>query len=97
YPQGIDLWARIFLIDVTNEQASERIEKAKSKNRDVEQRSENLVTAGVQAFDRGDRDAAKENFDKVLQIDPHNPAALDYMERLSQVVTEGRAAGLESK
>jgi tetratricopeptide (TPR) repeat protein len=94
FQQAIDLWSRIFLIDVTNEQASERIEKAKAKRKDVESRSDSLLAAGVQAFDRGDRNGARDNFAKVLQIDPHNPTALDYIERLSgDIGTEGGAAG----
>src|SRR5205085_2720420 len=40
YQQAIDLWSRIFLIDVTNEQASERIERAKAKRREIEQKVE---------------------------------------------------------
>jgi tetratricopeptide (TPR) repeat protein len=93
FQQAIDLWSRIFLIDVTNEQASERIEKAKMRRRDIDQKGEALLATGIQAFDRGDRDAARENFAKLLQLDPTNPTALDYMEKLSEVATEGGATG----
>ena len=91
--QAIDLWSRIFLIDVTNEQASERIEKAKMRRREVDQKGEALLATGIQAFDRGDRDAARDSFQKLLQIDPHNPTAQEYMEKLSEVATEGGATG----
>jgi len=90
YQQAIDLWSRIFLLDVTNEQASDRIEKAKSARRGLEAQADSLLAAGIQAFDRGDVNAARENFSKVLQADPHNPAALDYMEKLSS----GAAGGI---
>ncbi len=93
YQQAIDLWSRIFLIDVTNEQASERIEKAKGKRRDVEQRLEGIVAAGVQAFDRNDRNTAREKFTQALQLDPNNATAQNYLERLNAVPTEGGAAG----
>jgi tetratricopeptide (TPR) repeat protein len=93
FQQAIDLWSRIFLIDVTNEQASERIEKAKMRRRDIDQKGETLLAAGIQAFDRGDREAARESFSKLLQLDPTNPTALDYMEKLSEVATEGGATG----
>jgi tetratricopeptide (TPR) repeat protein len=93
FQQAIDLWSRIFLIDVTNEQASERIEKAKMRRRDIDQRGETLLATGIQAFDRGDRDAARENFAKLLQLDPTNPTAQEYMEKLSEVATEGGATG----
>jgi tetratricopeptide (TPR) repeat protein len=96
YQQAIDAWSRIFLIDVTNEQASERIERAKMKRRDVDQQGEALLASGIQAFDRGDRAAARETFAKLLQIDPHNPTAQEYMEKLSDIGVEGGAAGFAS-
>jgi tetratricopeptide (TPR) repeat protein len=91
FQQAIDLWSRIFLIDVTNEQASDRIEKAKARRRDADQKGDALLAAGIQAFDRGDRDAARDNFSKLLQLDPHNPTAQEYMEKLSEVA--GGAGG----
>src|SRR5205823_330595 len=45
--QAIDLWSRIFLIDVTNEQASERIEKAKMRRREIDQKGEALLATGI--------------------------------------------------
>lgn len=97
YQAAIDLWSRIFLIDVTNDQASERIEKAKIKRRDTEQKSERLLTAGVQAFDRGDVNGARDSFTQLLQIDPKNSTAQEYLERLNQVPTEGGATGFASQ
>jgi len=96
YQQAIDLWSRIFLIDVTNEVASERIERAKGKRRDVEQQAESLLTAGVQAYDRKDHDTARQRFGEVLRIDPHNPTATGYMDRLAGSVAEGGAAAVET-
>jgi tetratricopeptide (TPR) repeat protein len=63
------------------------------RRRDIDQKGEALLATGIQAFDRGDRDAARENFAKLLQLDPTNPTALDYMEKLSEVATEGGATG----
>ncbi|HYS53306.1 MAG TPA: tetratricopeptide repeat protein [Thermoanaerobaculia bacterium] len=96
YQTAIDVWSRIFLIDVTNEQASERIERAKAKRRDIDQKVETLLATGIQAFDRGDRDAARDTFSKLLQLDPHNPSAQEYMDKLSEVGVEGGAAGFAS-
>ena len=96
YQAAIDIWSRIFLIDVTNEQASERIERAKTKRRDIDQKVETLLAAGIQAFDRGDRDAARDSFSKLLELDPHNSTAQEYMEKLSEVAVEGGAAGFAS-
>lgn len=82
YSQAIDLWSRVFLIDVTNDAASERIEVAKTKRREIEQQVEPLLTAAVDAFDRGDADKARAGLSEVLAIDPRNAVALDYLERV---------------
>lgn len=91
YQQAIDLWSRIFLIDVTNEQASERIEKAKGKRRELEQKVEPLLSAAVQSFERKDYDTARVKFNDVLRADPKNPSALDYISRMPDA-TVGKAA-----
>jgi tetratricopeptide (TPR) repeat protein len=80
--QAIDLWSRIFLIDVTNEAASERIERAKAKRRESEQRIETILTAGVQAFERKEAAQARAKFKEVLSIDPGNVTAQDYLQRV---------------
>ncbi|HSP14096.1 MAG TPA: tetratricopeptide repeat protein [Thermoanaerobaculia bacterium] len=82
YQQAIDLWSRIFLIDVTNEPASERIERAKGKRREAEKQVESILAAGVQAFDRQDIATARAKFEEVLKADPGSVTAQDYMERL---------------
>ena len=96
YQKAIDLWSRIFLIDVTNEQASERIERAKQKRKEIEQQNESVLAAGIAAFDRNDRETARGKFAEVLRNEPNNITAQDYMDRLSDTVTEGGAAGYES-
>jgi tetratricopeptide (TPR) repeat protein len=96
YQQAIDLWSRIFLIDVTNDQASERIERAKVKRRDIEQKVEGIVAAGVAAFDRNDQETARAKFAEALRVDPTNSTAHDYMDRLANTVAEGGAVGVET-
>lgn len=83
YPQAIDLWSRIFLIDVTNDVASDRIERAKAKRREQEQNAETVLAAGIQAFEHGDTAAAQSHLEEALRIDPRNTTAQDYLERLS--------------
>jgi tetratricopeptide (TPR) repeat protein len=91
YQGAIDLWSRIFLIDVTNDLASERIDKAKKKKRESEQKGENLLASAIQAFESGDRNVAREKFNQVLKLDPNNSQALDYLARLEEVPVEGGA------
>ena len=85
FQKAIDLWSRIFLIDVTNDDASQRIEKAKAKRREIEQRVEGVVAAGVAAYDKRDYDTARAKFNEVLRIDPGNETATEYLERLEGV------------
>lgn len=96
YQKAIDIWSRIFLIDVTNEQASERIETAKSKKREAEQNLEAVLAAAVQAYERNDTTTARAEFAEVLRIDPNNVTAQDYMDRLASTAVEGGASGVAS-
>ncbi|HYK00726.1 MAG TPA: tetratricopeptide repeat protein [Thermoanaerobaculia bacterium] len=84
YQQAIDLWSRIFLIDVTNDDASERIERAKAKRRELEQKIEPLLSSGITAFDRGDAARARADLSEVLRLDPNNASAHDYLDRLDE-------------
>ena len=90
YSQAIDLWSRIFLIDVTNDQASDRIERAKTKRREIEQKAEKLLASGIEAFERGDTAKAHAELTEVLRLDPRNTSAQEHLDRLGETV-EGRA------
>ncbi len=92
YQQAIDLWSRIFLIDVTNDQASDRIERAKARRREIESKVETLLGSAITAYDRKDMNRARVELAEVLRIDPNNVAAQDYMERINEPV-EGGAGG----
>jgi tetratricopeptide (TPR) repeat protein len=89
YQEAIDLWSRIFLIDVTNEAASDRIEKAKLQRREIESKLDGLIAAGATALDRGNRDEARAKFSEVLRLDPRNVSAQDYMDRLAEQESAG--------
>jgi tetratricopeptide (TPR) repeat protein len=96
YQQAIDLWSRIFLIDVTNEEASQRIETAKAKRREIDNAVETLIAAGEQADQAGDKETARAKFNEALRLDPGNAAAHDFLERMTNTVAEGGAAGYEA-
>lgn len=95
YQQAIDLWSRIFLIDVTNDEASLRIEAAKVKRREIENNVETILAAGEQAFNVRDTKTAREKFNEALNLDPGNLTAHDFLERMSSTVADGGAAGFE--
>ena len=87
YQEAIDLWSRIFLIDVTNEQASERIERAKGRRRETEQKVDAAIAAGVQALERKDNETARARFNDALRLDPGNPNAKEYLDRIGSGAT----------
>jgi tetratricopeptide (TPR) repeat protein len=91
YQQAIDLWSRIFLIDVTNDEASDRIENAKAKRREIDQAIEPLLASGMTAFEQGDTAQAHKDLSEVLRIDPQNSTAQRYLDRLGETVVEGGA------
>lgn len=84
YQQAIDLWSRIFLIDVTNDQASDRIERAKARRREIETKVEALLSSAITAYDRRDHTRARTELGEVLRVDPNNVTAHEYLERLNE-------------
>ena len=91
YSQAIDLWSRIFLIDVTNDVASDRIEKAKARRRELEAKAETILASGIEAFERGDTAKAHADLSEVLRLDPRNASAQEYLDRLGETVPEKSA------
>lgn len=83
YQKAIDLWSRIFLIDVTNDQASDRIEKAKGKRLENDRRAEEIMVSATLAYEKKDYATAKNKFEEVLKLDPENSNAQEYLDRLN--------------
>jgi tetratricopeptide (TPR) repeat protein len=83
HQQAIDLWSRIFLIDVTNDHASERIERAKAKRREVEQKADALIASGLAAIERKDAVRARAEFTEALRLDPNNATAREHLDELA--------------
>jgi tetratricopeptide (TPR) repeat protein len=82
YQGAIDAWSRVFLIDVTNEEASERIDKAKAKKRESESKFDELLGTGVAAYEAGNYTTARQTFEEVLAQDPDNFRAREYLDKL---------------
>jgi tetratricopeptide (TPR) repeat protein len=96
YQQAIDLWSRIFLIDVTNDEASQRIEHAKAKRREIDSKVETIIAAGEQALNARDNETARAKFDEALRLDPGNSTAQDFLDRITKPVSDGVAAKFEA-
>jgi tetratricopeptide (TPR) repeat protein len=71
--QAIEVWSRIFLIDIDNGEAIGRIENAR---REMAEESRQLAAAmekGQESFAKGDLAAAKTHFDALLALDDTSP------------------------
>jgi len=82
YQSAIDAWSRIFLIDIDHAEASRRIELARKLKAEVEREIEEAFHEGISQFEAGETDAAREFFNKVLEIQPEHIGASEYLEKL---------------
>ena len=80
--KAIDTWSRIFLIDVNNAEANERIEKAQVVKAESERQIEEFFSDATVLLNAGEPEAALLGFEKILDLDPNHPGALQQIERL---------------
>jgi len=82
-PQGaIDAWSRIFLIDIDHQEAARRIDQARKLKAESERQVEEIFHDGVAKLEAGDTGAARQAFQKVLEIQPGYLAAREYLQQL---------------
>jgi len=79
---AIDVWSRIFLIDIDNDEASRRIEEARNKKAELERQAEEIFHEGVGHIEREELEEAKESFRRVLESHPSHTLAREYLEQL---------------
>ena len=91
YQAAIDAWSRIFLIDIDNEEAAKRIERARQLKAEQERAVEEIFHEGVARFDAGEWDAAGDAFRRVLVAQPSYVLAREYLDKLDERVATGAA------
>ncbi len=79
---AIDSWSRIFLIDIDHPEANKRIEMARRMKAENERKVEEAYHEGVEMWERGSTEDAREHFETVLQLDPSHPGAREYITRM---------------
>jgi len=95
YQAAIDSWSRIFLLDIDNEEAARRIEKARQLKAEQEREVEEIFHDGVARFDAGDWEASRQAFRRVLDQQPSYVLAREYLDKLDEREAMGAApAGL---
>jgi len=98
YQSAIDVWSRIFLIDIDNAEASSRIEEARSKKAELERQAEELFHEAAGHIENEAIDEAKSALRKVLELKPNHSIAAEYLSQLEsgQVPTLAPAADLDT-
>jgi len=89
FQKAIDIWSKIFLIDVTNDEASKRIEEARQKRLEVDQQVEELIVAGTLAFEKQDYGEARLKFEEVLRLDSSHFNASEYLQKITDLESGG--------
>ncbi len=86
---AIEIWSRIFLIDINSLEAVTRIEKTRQNLAEGNKRVGQMLEAGREAFDGGDYASARAEFLQVLAVEASEPTALSYLERISKQMASG--------
>jgi tetratricopeptide (TPR) repeat protein len=82
--QAIEIWSRIFLIDINNSDAVGRIEKARQEMAEGNRRVAEALKRGREKFEAGDFTAAREAFLEVAAADETDATARSYLDRIEQ-------------
>jgi tetratricopeptide (TPR) repeat protein len=82
YQGAIDIWSRIFLVDITSQVATERIERAKKAKQERDRQVGAIVTEAGRLIAAGSPDEAKAKLAEALALDPANAAARGLLEQI---------------
>ena len=88
--EAIDLWSRVFLIDLSNEDASRRIDAARDKQNEAARQLDVLLSEGVQLYEAGDLQSARNSFLKVLTLSESDATARNYLNEIDAALASAR-------
>jgi len=80
--EAIDLWSRVFLIDLSNEEASRRIDSAREAQAESARKIDLLLSEGVQSYEAGDLAGARHKFLDVLAASENDATARGYLNQI---------------
>jgi tetratricopeptide (TPR) repeat protein len=86
--QAIEIWSRVFLIDINNAEAVTRIERARQEMADRRTLVADCLKKGRESFEAGNREEAKKHFLQAQSLDPGEATARLYLERIEQGAAE---------
>jgi tetratricopeptide (TPR) repeat protein len=91
--QAIEIWSRVFLIDINNSDAVTRIERARHEIADDSRLVAECLKKGLESYEAGDRDAARKFFLQARALDHNEPTAGLYLQRIESGEGEKAAPG----
>ncbi len=90
--EAIDLWSRVFLIDLSNDEASRRIDAARDQLADASRKVDLLLSEGVQLYEAGDLPGARSKFLDVLSLSEHDATARSYLNQIEAALSAPSAS-----
>ena len=90
--EAIDLWSRVFLIDLSNEEASRRIDAARESQAEAARKIDLLLTEGVTQYESGDVAGARNKFLDVLAVSEHDATARGYLNQIEAALASAKSA-----
>ena len=90
--EAIDLWSRVFLIDLSNDDASRRIDAARARQDEAARQLDVLLSEGVQLYEAGDLSSARDAFLKVLTLSESDATARNYLNEIDAALSTGAGA-----
>ncbi|MFI5120856.1 MAG: tetratricopeptide repeat protein, partial [Thermoanaerobaculia bacterium] len=90
--EAIDLWSRVFLIDLSNEDASRRIDAARESQAESARKIDILLTEGVTQYEAGDLAGARNKFLDVLAVSEHDATARGYLNQIEAALASAQGA-----
>jgi len=91
--EAIDLWSRVFLIDLSNEEASRRIDSAREAQAETSRKIDMLLSEGVQSHEAGDLAGARNKFLDVLALSENDATARGYLNQIEAALSTPGAGG----
>ncbi|MDP1569536.1 MAG: hypothetical protein Q8L86_05990 [Vicinamibacterales bacterium] len=85
YDQAINLWTRVLFLDRAHDRARAYIERARSAQAERQRESEVLLHEGLEAFDQGDVQRARDLVSTALDRGAPDDAALGVLSRLNRL------------
>ncbi|MGH9367197.1 MAG: hypothetical protein ACRD3M_05950 [Thermoanaerobaculia bacterium] len=86
---AIEVWSRIFLIDINSVEAVTRIENARKEMSEGDARVAAALEKGKLAVEAGSLEAARTAFQQALAIQGNEPTARSYLDRIERELAAG--------